>query len=89
MPTMTRSVGVGMFAYEGVVPAFRRLRGASWSLATHAAEPHCRYRPAPLRGAYRAVRMRGPDSVMATVCSTWAAREPSSVRRVQPSGASW
>jgi len=37
----------------------------------------------------RAVRMRGPSSVIATVCSTWAAREPSSVRRVQPSGAAW
>lgn len=30
--------------------------------------------------------MRGPVGVMATVCSTWAARVPSVVRRVQPSG---
>ncbi|CAL9397506.1 hypothetical protein SUDANB150_01375 [Streptomyces sp. enrichment culture] len=37
----------------------------------------------------RDVRTRGPPSVMATVCSTCAAREPSLVRRVQPSGAAW
>lgn len=88
MPTMTRSVSPGMSAFgEGWTvarrPPARRLARAQ------AAEPHHRHRPAPLRDAYRSVRIRGPDSVTATVCSTWAAREPSSVRRVQPSGASW
>lgn len=38
---------------------------------------------------FRSVRTRGPPSVIATVCSTWAAREPSFVRRVQPSAAAW
>ncbi len=33
------------------------------------------------------VRMRGPSSVMAMVCSEWAARLPSRLWRVQPSGA--
>ncbi len=37
----------------------------------------------------RAVRILGPESVIATVCSAWAAREPSFVFRVQPSGAAW
>ncbi|UVS77837.1 hypothetical protein [Actinokineospora sp. UTMC 2448] len=32
-----------------------------------------------------AVRITGPSAVMATVCSEWAARLPSRVRRVQPS----
>ncbi|MGW1990453.1 nuclear transport factor 2 family protein [Embleya sp. NPDC001921] len=32
------------------------------------------------------VRIRGPSSVTATVCSMWAARLPSTVYRVQPSG---
>ena len=32
------------------------------------------------------VRTTGPASVIATVCSMWAAREPLAVRRVQPSG---
>ncbi|RPE38840.1 hypothetical protein EDD90_1772 [Streptomyces sp. Ag109_O5-1] len=38
---------------------------------------------------FRSVRTRGPVSVTATVCSAWAAREPSFVHRVQPSGAAW
>lgn len=49
--------------------------------------------PCPAAGGgpsgQRAVRMRGPESVMATVCSACAAREPSFVRSVQPSGAAW
>ena len=36
-------------------------------------------------GQGRAVRMRGPSAVMAMVCSEWAPREPSRLRRVQPS----
>lgn len=35
------------------------------------------------------VRIRGPSSVMAMVCSMWAARLPSMVRRVHPSGSVW
>lgn len=38
-----------------------------------------------IRGQGR-VRIRGPSSVMAMVCSMWAARLPSMVRRVHPSG---
>jgi hypothetical protein len=34
---------------------------------------------------HSAVRMRGPSSVTAIVCSTWAARLPSALRTVQPS----
>ncbi|WP_425548998.1 hypothetical protein [Actinomadura meridiana] len=34
----------------------------------------------------RRVRTRGASSVMATVCSEWAVREPSAERMVQPSG---
>ncbi|MCX4821513.1 hypothetical protein OG883_16745 [Streptomyces sp. NBC_01142] len=41
-----------------------------------------RQRPGERQGR---VRMRGPWSVMATVCSMWAALLPSVVRRVQPS----
>ena len=34
----------------------------------------------------RSVRTIGPSSVIATVCSEWAPREPSALRSVQPSG---
>ena len=40
-----------------------------------------------LRSGQGRVRMRGPSSVTAMVCSMWAARLPSVVRRVQPSSA--
>lgn len=36
----------------------------------------------------RRVSTRGPSSVIATVCSEWAVREPSAERSVQPAG-SW
>src|SRR5690606_22260847 len=35
--------------------------------------------------AHCSVRIKGPSSVMATVCSYWADRLPSTVRAVQPS----
>lgn len=41
--------------------------------------------PAPALPRYTVVSTRGPSSVTATVCSKWAAREASVVRRVQPS----
>lgn len=41
-----------------------------------------------IRGQGR-VRIRGPSSVMAMVCSMCAARLPSMVRRVHPSGSVW
>jgi hypothetical protein len=45
-----------------------------------ATRPHLPY----LRNA--AVSTTGPSSVIATVCSEWAVREPSAARIVQPSG---
>ena len=38
------------------------------------------------QGQERAVRTSGPSAVIATVCSAWAPRDPSRLRRVQPSG---
>ena len=53
---------------------------------------HAERAPAGDRGGvtrcYSAVRILGPSAVTAIVCSAWAARLPSAVRRVQPS-ASW
>jgi hypothetical protein len=37
-------------------------------------------------GQGRSVRTSGPSAVIATVCSLWAPRDPSRLRRVQPSG---
>jgi DNA-binding PadR family transcriptional regulator len=57
-----------------------RRRKAGYPMA--ASTSRARELPRPAHGA---VRMRGPSSVMATVCSTCAARLPSPERRVQPS----
>src|ERR671936_3009810 len=52
-----------------------------------------RKRPAAPRhrskGTALAVRIRGPASVTATVCSKWAASEPSRVEIVHPSSWTW
>ena len=44
-----------------------------------------RRRDRPGGRRYGAVRITGPSSVMAMVCSLWAARVPSAVRMVHPS----
>ena len=38
------------------------------------------------RSDQRAVRTNGPSVVIAMVCSAWAPREPSLLRKVHPSG---
>lgn len=54
---------------------------ASWLDANPDQWPHLRRQPRD----YAAVRMTGPDAVIAMVCSACAVREPSAERMVQPS----
>lgn len=73
--------------HDGAAADRRRVTGDASRCLERDESPATRH--AAYSGARRSVRIRGPLSVIATVCSAWAAREPSFVMRVQPSGAAW
>lgn len=73
----------------GLPPVVRSGRPTGTERAAQGRDSSGRGRQRALQSArdpLRVVRILGPSSVTAMVCSKWAPREPSVLRSVQPSG---